>query len=67
MLWQRNHRRGQFLAGGVKLMKTFNRILILGATITALGTWWVPLRAAVMRALPAFPGKTSLPPYASAS
>ena len=42
-------------------------ILILGATITALGTWWVPLRAAVMRALPAFPGKTSLPPYASAS
>jgi hypothetical protein len=41
-------------------------ILILGATITALGTWWVPLRAAVMRALPAFPGKTSLPPYASA-
>jgi hypothetical protein len=42
-------------------------ILILGATITALGTWWVPLRAAVMRTLPAFPGKTRLPPYASAS
>jgi hypothetical protein len=42
-------------------------ILILGGTITALGTWWVPLRAAVMRALPAFPGKTRLPPYASAS
>jgi hypothetical protein len=42
-------------------------ILILGGTITALGTWWVPLRATVMRALPAFPGKTSLPPYASAT
>lgn len=42
-------------------------ILILGAFITALGTWWVPMRAAVMRALPAFPGKSSLPPYASAS
>lgn len=41
-------------------------ILILGAFITALGTWWVPLRAAVMRALPTFPGKSSLPPYASA-
>jgi len=40
-------------------------VLILGATITALGTWWVPLRAAVMRMLPAFPGKTRLPPYAS--
>jgi hypothetical protein len=42
-------------------------ILILGGTITALGTWWVPLRAAIMRALPTFPGKTRLPPYASAS
>jgi hypothetical protein len=41
-------------------------ILILGAFITALGTWWVPLRAAVMRALPDFPGKSSLPPFASA-
>ena len=42
-------------------------ILILGGTITALGTWWVPLRASVMRALPAFPGKTRLPPYAGAT
>lgn len=37
--------------------------LILGAFITALGTWWVPLRAGLMRALPAFPGKNRLPPY----
>lgn len=40
-------------------------LLILGAFITALGTWWVPLRAGLMRALPAFPGKTRLPPYGS--
>lgn len=38
-------------------------LLILGALITALGTWWVPLRAGLMRALPDFPGKTRLPPY----
>ncbi|MCY1126407.1 hypothetical protein OU426_06020 [Frigidibacter sp. RF13] len=38
-------------------------LLILGFFITALGTWWVPLRGALMRALPDFPGKSSLPPY----
>ena len=32
-------------------------LILLGAVITALGTWWVPLRAALMRALPDFPGK----------
>ncbi len=37
--------------------------LILGGFITALGTWWVPLRSGLMRALPAFPGKDRLPPY----
>lgn len=40
-------------------------LLILGFFITALGTWWVPLRGRLMRALPNFPGKASLPPYAS--
>ncbi len=40
-------------------------LLLLGAFITAIGTWWVQLRAAVMRALPNFPGKASLPPYGS--
>lgn len=39
-------------------------LLALGALITALGTWWVPLRGALMRRLPTFPGKTRLPPYA---
>lgn len=38
-------------------------LLILGLFITALGTWWVPLRSALMRALPSFPGKNRLPPY----
>lgn len=39
-------------------------LLLLGALITALGTWWVPLRRALMLALPDFPGKSRLPPYA---
>jgi hypothetical protein len=45
---------------------TWTFILIaLGGLITAIGTWWVPLRAGVMRVLPDFPGKSSLPPYGS--
>ena len=40
-------------------------LLILGAFITAIGTWWVQLRAKVMQLLPDFPGKSSLPPYGS--
>jgi len=39
----------------------------LGAFVTAIGTWWVPLRSALMRRLPAFPGKSRLPPYAEAA
>lgn len=38
-------------------------LILLGAFFTLLGTWWVPLRAAIMRALPDFPGKNRLPPY----
>jgi hypothetical protein len=40
-------------------------LLILGGFITAIGTWWVQLRARVMAALPDFPGKSRLPPYGS--
>jgi hypothetical protein len=40
-------------------------LLVLGAFITAIGTWWVQLRAWVMRILPDFPGKSRLPPYGS--
>lgn len=41
-------------------------LLALGALITAIGTWWVQLRAFVMKVLPNFPGKDRLPPYARA-
>jgi hypothetical protein len=51
--------------GGRDDLVTWAMILILlGAFITALGTWWVPLRSALMQALPRFPGKDRLPPYA---
>lgn len=42
-------------------------LLILGFLVTALGTWWVPLRRRLMQALPDFPGKASLPPYEQSS
>ncbi|WP_312524625.1 hypothetical protein [Paracoccus sp. (in: a-proteobacteria)] len=38
-------------------------LILIGGAVTALGAWWVPLRAALMRALPEFPGKDRLPPY----
>jgi hypothetical protein len=40
-------------------------LLTLGGFITAIGTWWVQLRAKVMQLLPDFPGKSRLPPYVS--
>ncbi|MBN8629571.1 MAG: hypothetical protein J0L76_01800 [Rhodobacterales bacterium] len=40
-------------------------LLVLGAFITAIGTWLVQLRARVMAMLPDFPGKSRLPPYGS--
>jgi hypothetical protein len=40
-------------------------LLILGGFITAIGTWWVQLRAWLMGVLPDFPGKSRLPPYGS--
>lgn len=39
-------------------------LIVLGGFVTALGTWWVPLRNSLMRTLPDFPGKRRLPPYA---
>lgn len=41
-------------------------LILLGALITAIGTWWVQLRAFVMKVLPNFPGKDRLPPYSRA-
>lgn len=41
-------------------------MLIMGAFITALGTWWVQIRAWLMKILPDFPLKSKLPPYREA-
>ena len=38
-------------------------MLVLGAIVTYLGTFWTSLRVRLMRALPDFPGKDRLPPY----
>ncbi len=38
-------------------------MLVLGAIVTYLGTFWTNLRVRLMQALPVFPGKTRLPPY----
>lgn len=55
-----------WIVGDSEDFGTWTFILIaLGGLVTAIGTWWVPLRAGVMRVLPDFPGKSSLPPYGS--
>ncbi len=55
-----------YVAGDNADFGTWTFILILlGMLITAIGTWWVQLRAWVMRILPDFPGKSRLPPYGS--
>jgi hypothetical protein len=38
-------------------------MLVLGAIVTYLGTFWTNLRVRLMQALPNFPGKDRLPPY----
>lgn len=54
-----------WLAGGddAEVYVILSTMVLLGLLITAIGTWWVPLRAALMRLLPNFPGKNRLPPY----
>ncbi|WP_135502788.1 hypothetical protein [Roseovarius aestuariivivens] len=42
-------------------------MLVLGAIITYLGTFWTSLRVRLMRMLPDFPGKSRLPPYSENS
>jgi len=39
-------------------------LVVLGLFLTALGAFWIDLRAYLMRVLPEFPGKRRLPPYA---
>lgn len=50
-------------AGGASIRDWALILILLGLFFTLLGTWWVPLRGALMRALPSFPGKDRLPPY----
>ena len=42
-------------------------LIFLGILILGLGAGWVTLRATLMRALPGFPGKDRLPPYAAST
>lgn len=49
--------------GSDNMTATVMTLLILGAFITALGTWWAQFRAVIMHALPDFPLKHRLPPY----
>ena len=58
IVWITNQALGEAF-GGVSI------VFILGVLFTALGTWWVQMRGAVLRALPEFPGKSKLPPYRS--
>jgi hypothetical protein len=39
-------------------------LFVVGLGLTGLGTFWTDLRLRIMRALPNFPGKHRLPPYA---
>jgi hypothetical protein len=54
-----------WVMGGGDGTQWISILIVLGAVITAIGTWWVPLRAWVMGILPNFPGKSRLPPYGS--
>jgi hypothetical protein len=38
-------------------------LLVLGAILTVMGTFWTQMRGYIMRFLPNFPGKGRLPPY----
>lgn len=42
-------------------------MLVLGAIVTYLGTFWTTLRVRLMHILPDFPGKDRLPPYSETS
>ncbi|MDN3712817.1 hypothetical protein QWZ10_15515 [Paracoccus cavernae] len=57
LIWALASRSGEGLDWPVVL-------ILIGGAVTALGAWWVPLRARLMRVLPDFPGKDRLPPYA---
>ncbi len=45
---------------------TVYTLLVLGASVTLIGTFWTQVRALLMRVLPNFPLKHRLPPYSEA-
>jgi hypothetical protein len=54
-----------WVMGGGSGTQWISILIVLGAVITAIGTWWVQLRGWLMGVLPDFPGKSRLPPYGS--
>jgi hypothetical protein len=54
-----------WVMGGSSGTQWISILIVLGAVITAIGTWWVQLRGWLMGVLPDFPGKSRLPPYGS--
>lgn len=56
---------GYIVALSITVMEgqAFLVILLLGLVLIALGAKWEEMRRRVMNALPAFPGKTRLPPW----
>ncbi|MFD1880506.1 hypothetical protein [Paracoccus pacificus] len=59
LIWMLTRQNGE----GLDLPVVF---ILIGSAVTALGAGWTPMRSAVMRALPDFPGKDRLPPYRTA-
>lgn len=53
--------------GGNSEVSGVSMLILLGIFVTALGTWWTPLRARIMSALPDNTFKTRLPPYTEPS
>jgi hypothetical protein len=53
--------------GGSSEVSGISMLILLGIFVTALGTWWTPLRARIMSALPDHTFKTRLPPYTEPS
>ena len=54
-----------YVSGGLADPRSWGVVfLAAGLGLTLLGTFWTDLRARLMRALPDFPGKRRLPPYA---
>jgi len=52
--------------GGSSTWTSIYTLLVLGGAVTLVGTFWTQIRTGLMKALPNFPLKRRLPPYAEA-